>query len=100
MTRGQYSPYFDQEEPIAEIEGLIADEDTSQPYELDSTAVFKVKGKGWLVVTVSGCSCWPDRGWTDQQFRTRKSDVDKLISPSLRDELQNRGWKVTEKAKA
>ena len=91
-----YSPYFDQEEPQIEVTGMIADYDISQPYELDACAVFKAK-KGYLVVFVSGCSCWPDRGFTSQILCNRKSDVDKQLRgnwSNLLDKCQERSWKI------
>ena len=74
-----FSPYFDQDKPEIEITGMIADLDMSQPYELDAAGVFKIKSGGYLVVFVSGCSCWPDRGSTTQIICKRKSDVDKEL---------------------
>ena len=94
------SPYFDQEQPQAPIVGLIADSDKSEPYELDAMAVFKLKGKGFLVVHVSGCSCWPDRGGTTQTICNRKTDVEKAVrdfDSLLVDKLQQVSWKVQKK---
>jgi len=90
------SPYFDQESPEIPITGMIADLDCSQPYELDAAAVFKAVSAGYLVVFVSGCSCWPDRGSTTQTICKRKSDVDKVLRNGwheLLDKCQSQGWK-------
>jgi hypothetical protein len=90
-----YGPYFDQEEPQAEIMGLIADLDISPPYELDAAAVFKIK-KGFLVVFVSGCSCWPDRGTTTQVICNRIVDVDRELRgewSALLNACQAKKWK-------
>jgi hypothetical protein len=56
-----YGTYFSQEPPILELERLIAEYDCSEEYELDAVAVFKTKTEDhpFLVVWVSGCSCWP-----------------------------------------
>lgn len=94
------SPFFDQEEPIAPIVGMIASIDMSQPYELDATAVYKCE-RGFLVVSVSGCSCWPDRGSTTQEFCSTLSDVDKTLMFNCRELLtmcQQRNWNVTEQS--
>lgn len=92
------SPYFDQEPAEVPVIGIIADEDKSQPYELDALAVYKVIGKGYLVVYVSGCSCWPDRGSTSQRICHNKTDVQKALREfgyeSLMDKLQQASWKV------
>lgn len=91
-----FSPYFDQEEPQIEVTGMIADLDCSQPYELDAAGVFKVKSGGYLVVFVSGCSCWPDLGSTTQTICKRKSDVDKELRGNwaeLLDKCQSQNWK-------
>ena len=88
--------YFDQEEPIAEILGLIADFDLSEPYELNAKAVFKAK-RGYLLVEVSSCSCWPDMGSTHQQLFFRKSDLDRELTGewcSLLEKCQQADWKV------
>lgn len=100
-----YSPYFDQEQPQIPVSGIIADLDMSRPYELDAVAVFKASGKGYLVVHVSGCSCWPDRGGTDQRICNNKTDVQKSIREfseytdfaALLDKLQGVSWRVQEK---
>jgi len=92
----KHSPYFDQESPIAEIVGMIADLDVSRPYELYATAVFKCK-QGYLVVGVSGCSCWPDSGGTSQEFCRTRADVDKQLRGEWRELLtlcQQRNWKI------
>ena len=94
-----FSPYFDQEQPEIKIEGLIADLNISQPYELDACAVFKAE-KGWLVVIVSGCSCWPDRGYTYQKVCPRKTDVDIELRgewKNLLDKCQEKNWKISQK---
>lgn len=94
-----FSPYFDQEEPQIEIEGMIADLDISAPYQLDAAAVFKGKLKGYLVVLVSGCSCWPSMGATAQFVCNKKSDVDKVLVDwhELLDKCQYNNWKVTKR---
>ena len=90
-------PYFDQESAQIPVLGMIADSDYSHPYELDAVAVFKAS-KGYLVVEVSGCSCWPDRGSTVQTVCHTKSDVDRAIGryPDLIDKVQSAKWKVTQ----
>ena len=90
-----YSPYFDRESPQIPIVGMIADLDISPSYELNAMAVFKAK-IGYLVVSVSGCSCWPDRGGTEQTTCRRKSDVDKKLTGDFRellDKCQAKNWK-------
>lgn len=94
-----YSPFFDQEEPQVEVLGMIASEDISPSWELDACAVFKAK-KGYLVVFVSGCSCWPDRGSTSQHVCARKSEVDKILRgqwSGLLDDCQRKEWKADKK---
>ena len=91
-----FSPYFDQEEPQIEVTAMIADLDTSRPYELEAAAVFAVKSGGYLVVFVSGCSCWPYMGSTTQTICKRKSDVDKELRGNwheLLDKCQSQNWK-------
>lgn len=72
--------YFDQEDPERPLKGLIADEDQSACYELDATAVFAVDPTGFLVVHVSGCSCWPDRGATTQTYCEDRVAVHRLLA--------------------
>jgi hypothetical protein len=98
-----FSPYFDQEEPEIEITGMIASLDQSASYELDAIAVFKAKSRRYLVVHVSGCSCWPDRGSTYQQVCENKTKVQEAIRQfseytdfaGIMDALQAASWKVT-----
>lgn len=93
----QFNPFFGQEEPVARISGMIASLDISPSYELDAAAVFK-SGRQYLVVFVSGCSCWPDRGSTTQVVCPTKADVDKVITGEYRRLLQacqDANWQVT-----
>ena len=83
----QFDPFFDQQEPACQIGGMIASIDISEPYELDAAAVFKA-GRHYLVVIVSGCSCWPDRGTTEQIVCSVKSEVDRALTGRYRDLLQ------------
>jgi hypothetical protein len=85
------SPWFDQESPDIEVLELIAEEDNSQPYELDATAVFRAVNGKFLVVYVSGCSCWPSRGSTSQSVCHTPTEVDRALSgsPWLKDQWQN-----------
>jgi hypothetical protein len=91
-----YSPYFDQESPEIPIDGMIASLDRSPSYELDAAAVFK-GGRHYLVVMVSGCSCWPDRGSTNQTVCFTRSDVDKALEgwSELLSECQQNNWKIS-----
>lgn len=87
---------------------MIADDDVSQPYELDAAAVFKARD-GYLVVFVSGCSCWPDRGATEQVVCPNKTAVDRALRANnhyrggawrdLLQKCQDAGWKVSELAR-
>lgn len=90
-----YSPFFDQEAPQCEVDGMIASQDKSEPYELDAAAVFKC-GRRYLVVFVSGCSCWPDRGSTRQVICHSRTDVDRELNGWMELSLacQNAHWKV------
>lgn len=91
-----FSPYFDQESPECHIDGMIADFDKSAPYELDAAAVFKC-GHRYLVVEVSGCSCWLDSGSTSQTVCATIADVDKALLgtwPELLSLCQNAKWQV------
>lgn len=103
MRSKEYSfhvgPFFDQESPDVDICGMIASMDISRPYEIDECAVFKCSSRGYLVVWVSGCSCWPDRGTTQQEFCPTQSDVDRALSGeyrSLLQKCQDAKWKVSE----
>lgn len=73
-----FYPYFGQENPEVPIIGMIADMDESADWELDAVAVFKAK-QGYLIVEVSGCSCWPDRGYTNQIHCNRRTDVQRYL---------------------
>lgn len=84
-VRKFYMPYFDQEPPERDIVGLIADLDVAPSYEMDAMAVFKVKGQGYLVVHVYGCSCWPTRGYTEQVYCADQAEVDRAIARLARD---------------
>jgi hypothetical protein len=84
----QCGPYFDQEGPERPLLGMIADHDVSEPYELDAAAVFAVDPDGYLVVGVSGCSCWPDRGGTTQTFCADRAAVDRALTGDWRALLQ------------
>jgi len=92
-----FSPYFDQEAPEIPIKGMIASLARSPRYELDAAAVFK-GNRLYLVVKVSGCSCWPDRerGTTEQTVCHTKADVDKVLHgwSELISECQQNNWKV------
>lgn len=91
MRDVQFSPFFDQEEPQIKVDGMIASVDHSPSYELDAQAVFKA-GHRYLVVEVSGCSCWPDRGSTTQTICTEKSEVDKIVYRDLLQACQDANW--------
>lgn len=97
-TLQEHNSFFDQDKPEVPIVGVIAEVDDSEPYELDATAVFKARDKGYLVVNVSGCSCWPDRGSTQQRYCATKADVDRLLrewqADALLDACQAANWKV------
>lgn len=88
-------PYFDQEGPEKTTTRKIADLDLSPSYELDAAAVFACDPDGYLVVFVSGCSCWPDRGGTTQHICPTKADVDRVLTEQWRPLLQkcqDAGW--------
>jgi hypothetical protein len=90
-----HSPFFDQEQPQANIRGMIASVDKSPAYELDAAAVFDTTDHQFLVVFVSGCSCWPDRGSTTQHICARIVDVDRLLAgewSELKEKCQANGW--------
>ena len=90
-----YYTYFIQEEPQVEVVGMIADLDLSPPYEKYAAAVFKAK-RGYLVVFISGCSCWPDRGSTIQIVCPRIVDVDRALRIEwhlLLDKCQAKSWR-------
>lgn len=82
-------PFFDQEEPLSTLTGMIASMDISEPYEIDEAAVFLCANGEYLVVFVSGCSCWPDRGSTSQMPCPTKADVDRVCTDRYRPLLQN-----------
>lgn len=91
-----YEPFFDQQEPEVPVLGLIASLDRSEPYELEAVAVFKIQ-RGFLVVDVWGCSCWPDRGGTEQTICNQKVDVDRKLRGKwleLLDKCQAVNWKI------
>lgn len=90
-------PYFDQENPQVPVLGMIADRYDPRSNDMDAIAVFKAS-KGYLVVEVSGCSCWPDSGTTVQTVCHTKSDVDRIIGryPDLIDKVQAAKWKVAQ----
>jgi len=71
-------PYFDQESPDAPIVRVLAEEDWSESYELDAGAIYECEGGRFLLVAVSGCSCWPDRGSTDQRIAEDWASVDRI----------------------
>jgi hypothetical protein len=80
--RNMYSPFFDQESPDVDVVSLITSRDVSASWELDACAVFKAIDNKYLVVSVSGCSCWPDRGGTSQTICYDKVDVIRAIQSS------------------
>lgn len=92
MNETQYGfdvgPFFDQEGPQGDIVGMIASMDISEPYEIDECAIFLCRDGEYLVVFVSGCSCWPDRGGTTQHLCPEKSDVDRVLTQEYRSLLQ------------
>lgn len=96
-----YEPYFAQQQPERPIVGMIADLDLSRPYELDAIAVFKAAPRGYLVVSVSGCSCWPASGSTCQIYCADKVAVARAIADrgsqfaTLLDKCQSARWRVT-----
>lgn len=84
-----YAPFFDQEYPSEPIKYMLGSEDRSQPYELDATGVFLTTQNNVLVVEVSGCSCWPDRGHTTQTLFSDNCFYGK-ISGQLADKVRAR----------
>ena len=98
--RADYSPYFDQEEPELPVRGMIDSMDISGSYELNACAVFDTTNSKFLVVFVSGCSCWPDLGSTDQRVCERIVDVDRALADTefsgLKDRCQRAGWSSVE----
>jgi hypothetical protein len=100
VDMSDFSPFFDQEPPEIPVTELLANMDVSEPYELDATGVFRTD-RGWLVVRVQGCSCWPDvggTGGTEQIVCNTKQDVEQALrangASELLDELQARNWGV------
>lgn len=93
-----YSPFFDQEQPSCSVVGIIAEVDHSPSWELEAAGVFSCESGGYLVVEVSGCSCWPDRGGTTQTHCPTKADVDRVLKEQYGDlisKCQDAEWKVT-----
>lgn len=98
--------YFDQEPPDMPVAGLIAEVDYSDNCQLEAIAVFRGAISKYLVVYVTGCSCWPVSGSTEQHICHTKTDVQHAISSvrsipkevvgELMDELQACDWKVTQ----
>jgi hypothetical protein len=76
---GHVSPWFDQEPPEHPIAGLVALLDISPSWELDAMAVFRVAGRGYLVVHVRGCSCWPLYGATVQMYAPTVTEAERAI---------------------
>ena len=71
-----YSPFFDQEPPNIEVDGMIASADRSPSWELDAQAVFKA-GHRFLVVEVYVQSAWCRLGWSiSTQKRTSRKEVE------------------------
>lgn len=92
MSNGEpMSPWFAQESPDIEVLELIAEQDDSEPYELNAAAVFRAVNGKFLVVFVSGCSCWPDRGSTTQIICHTPVEVDRALQGwhTLKDYWQN-----------
>ncbi len=92
-----HSPYTDQGDLERPVLGLIAEIDISEPYELDIKGVFAVDPEGYLIVTLSSCSCWPDMGTTEQEYCADRAAVDRAITGPYRpllDDLQKLDWKV------
>jgi hypothetical protein len=73
------SPWFDQEPPERPIVGFVASLDISPSWELDAMAVFRVTGRGYLVVHVRGCSCWPLYGDTVQMYAPTVAEAERTI---------------------
>ncbi len=93
----EFAPFFDQTMPERPIVGMIASDDLSESYELDACGVFEVKDGGFLVVNVSGCSCWPDMGSTDQTYCEDRVGVHRVLGTKwsrLYTSCQNAGWQV------
>ena len=85
MSAEDRGPYFDQDKPDYPVEFMVADLDISEPYELTAAAVFRIAGRpGYLVVYVSGCSCWPSRGETRQVYCQNKAAVDRELTGEWR----------------
>jgi hypothetical protein len=59
-----YVPFTDQEPFPVPVIALLAEYDKSEPYEVDTAAVFLTESLGFLGCIIWGCSCWPDRGGT------------------------------------
>ena len=64
---GDYHYFFDQEEPPYPAKRLLASYGGYESYELDEWGIIELQNDSIMLVHVSGCSCWPDRGmtWSD-----------------------------------
>jgi len=93
-----YGSFFDQEDPERPLKGIIAEADHSGCYELDAKAVFKVDPKGYLLVEVSGRSCWPDHGSTTQTYCEDRIAVSRALAgdgwSDLIQACQDARWQV------
>lgn len=92
-------PWFDQWQPECQPVSLLAEGDWSQPYELDAGAVFACADGRFLVVCVSGCSCWPDRGSTVQRVCNDAAERDRAMREVFGDKAQELLDKIAEAAR-
>lgn len=93
----ELGPYFEQEQPIVPITGLIAELGLSRPSGVAAAAVCKV-GRQYLVVEVSGDYDWPYAGITKQQIRNTRQQVRESLSPEFAGLFERCGtanWGVT-----
>jgi hypothetical protein len=86
-------PWFDQEKPECQPVALLAEGDWSEPCEMDAGAVFACADGKFLVVAVSGCSCWPDRGSTQQRVCHDEAERDRV----MRDVFGDRAGEMLDK---
>jgi len=86
-------PWFDQEKPECPPVSLLVEGDWSAPYELYAGAVFACADGRFLVVGVSGCSCWPDGGSTVQRVCNDVAERDR----AMREVFGNKAQKLLDK---
>ncbi len=75
-----FCAFFDQEPQLsAKPQIMLASIDNSEPYEVDEHAIFLLENGKFCYISISGCSCWPTRGYTEVWEANSIGEIEKYL---------------------